>query len=134
MSWPPSLPVDNGGFKAEGFTTIVWGTEGFQQGALASYIVVSARPAQRVEGPTIENGTGLTATKILLIDGVDQEITVVDDTSISPPAVGSVLSLISPFGSNTGNYLVVNNSYAAARKQPGERTILVQNYTLFAVI
>src|SRR3974390_3216243 len=91
--WPPAVPGTGtsagGGYIAEGYTTIVWGTTGFSQastafgagggfGGSAGRIVVSVRPSQRVETPIVENGTGLTATQILLVDGQDVEITLVD--------------------------------------------------------
>lgn len=145
MSWPPvNPPVSLGysgssgspstGYLAEGLTTIVWGTTGFSQGSLAGYIVKTIRPSQRVEELRVENGVGLTAAEILLLDGYDMEITVVDDTAVvSPPAVGSILSLVTPFQTTLLNFLVVNNSYNAARKQEGERVILARAFTLITL-
>jgi len=143
MSWPPVNPpvsnsytgssgVPSSGYLAEGLTTIVWGTTGFSTGFLLSYIVKTVRPSQRVEELRVENGIGLTATEILLIDGQDFEVTVVDDSTVTPAAVGSIISLLSPFnaGGTPANFLVVNNSYNAARKQEGERVLLCRKFTL----
>lgn len=132
MAWPPALP--SVGFKSEGYTTIVWGTDFASTDSFSGYIVVSVRPAQRVENPIIENGSGLTATSILLIDGYNYEITVVDDTAVSAPASGSVVSVTVPDNASAVTMWVIDNSYAAARKQPGERTLLCRSYTLFTVV
>ncbi len=139
MSWPPGPPTEQGiGFLDFGVTTIVWGTEGFSQGSLGGYIIKTVRPSQRVEELRIENGTGLTATEILLIDGVDYEITVVDDTRFSIPFAGEILVLATPFPFDPGPttstpdqfVILVNNSYNAARKQEGERVLLCRSFHL----
>ncbi len=130
--WPPTAPST--GFVAAGVTTIVWGTDGFAQGALLHYIVKSIRASQRTEEAKVENGTGLTSTEILLIDGYDYEFTVVDDSTVNPPVAGQIVSLVNPtVGNQTGTTLfeVINNSYNAARKQEGERVMLARAFTLF---
>ena len=87
MSWPPSLPST--GFRSEGITTFIWGTDAFAansgilQGNGSTYIVNSIRATERIEPFVIENGTGLTAAQILLLDGQDYEITVIEDTAIT---------------------------------------------------
>jgi len=132
MAWPPGPPDEQDTFFLDyGYTTIVWGTEGFNQGALSGYIVKTVRPSQRVEELRIENGTGLTATEILLVDGVDYEVTVVDDTTAGIPTVGDIWTLITPFDAGSFNFLLVNNSYNAARKQEGERVFLLRSFSLF---
>lgn len=128
MPWPPNLPTDA---KFEGYTTITWGTSWAEAGAFNGYIVVSVRPAQRTESPIIENGSGLTATAVGLNDGYDYEITVVDDTSINAPQAFTTVDIQVPDNASLLTGWVINNSYAAARKQPGERTLLIRTYTLF---
>lgn len=139
MPWPPPAPVT--GYIAKGVTTIVWGTDGIatQSGApFNQYIVKSARPAERNEEARVENGTGLTATEILLKDGYDYEITVVDDSTIVPPVGGQIVSLINPLlpGNSSAPtapipFEVINNSYSIARKQDGERVLLCRAFALF---
>lgn len=132
MPWPPVAPST--GFISKGVTTIVWGTDGFKQGGLALYIVKSVRPAERNEEARVENGTGLTATEILLLDGYDYEITVVDDSTVAPPQGGQIMQLINPLPGNqtsTTPFEVINNSYNAARKQDDERVLLCRSFTLF---
>jgi len=88
-----------------------------------------------VEEIKIENGTGLTSEQIMLVDGEEIEITVVDDRNIAFPQATNTITLLSPI-TNTGTvssnttYQVVNNNYNAARKQEGERVILAKKYTL----
>lgn len=135
MSWPPSAP--SVGYIAEGYTTIVWGTDGFAfrpGGSGGLYIVKSCRPSERVDAPIIENGSGLTATQILIIDGYDHEITVVDDTTITAPVAGTILTLNTPFFANAQQFLTINSSYNASRKVEGERVLLCKMYTLFVPV
>ncbi len=154
MSWPPIPPTESGiGFLDFGVTTIVWGTEGFSQAgtSLSAYIVKTVRPSQRIEELRIENGSGFTDTEILLADGIDYEVTVVDDTKSTTtiPFAGEILTLVTPFlapffgqsapGSGQPpaspplpfrHFLLVNNSYNAARKQEGERVLLCRSFFL----
>ena len=144
MSWPPSLP--NVGFKSEGITTFLWGTDAFSaaSGILSNngstYIVNSIRATERVEPFVIENGTGLSAAQILLLDGQDYEITVIEDTAVTPPTSGTVGMIQIPgIGGGAPNTplftqvaaLVVSANLALAKKQPGERVLGVKTYTLF---
>lgn len=132
MAWPP-----NTGFTQRGSTpaTVSWGTEGVYSGV----IVKSVRAHQMIEEIKIENGTGLTAMQILLNDGVQIDITVIDDRSLTIPAAAATLTLISPLDNspgagaqNTATTLlqVVDNDYNAATKQPGERVLVCKKYTL----
>jgi multidrug efflux pump subunit AcrA (membrane-fusion protein) len=144
MAWPPSLPST--GFKSGGITTFIWGTDAFASnsgllnGSGSTYIVNSIRASERIEPFTIENGTGLTAAQILLLDGQDYEVTVIENTAITPPATGTVGTIQVPGigGSSSGvpvftavEALVVNANVALAKKQPGERVMAIKTYTLF---
>lgn len=128
MSYPPALPSDA---KFEGFTTIVWGTNFLESNEYSGYIVVSVRDSQRVELPIIENGSGLTATQIILVDGEDYEIEVVENTAVSPPVAGTVGSLVSAYFSAPQTFLCVNSNANFARKVEGHRTMIWKSYTLF---
>jgi hypothetical protein len=137
MSWPPSNPAL--GLKIEGFSTFVWGTAGATANtAFSSYIVKSIRMSERVEQAVIENSTGLTAAQILLEDGINYDVTVVEDTNIAPPVSGTVGTLVCP--ALGANFAVSNSSVTAlvveagvnlARKTDGERVITLKSYTLF---
>lgn len=131
MAWPPTSNIATGlGYKGSLPVTLAWGTDGLYSGV----IVTSIRPAQMIEEIKIENGTGLTATQILLNDGTQVEITCVDDRSTVWPSSGGTVTLLSPLptgGSATSITLqVVDNAYQGTRKASGERTLLCKKYTL----
>jgi hypothetical protein len=125
MSWPPST---NSYFKIQtGGTQIRWGTDGLY----GSYIVVSATPADEIETLYVENGTGLKAVRVMLFQGRRYNITVVDDHLISPPSFGTMITLLDPMNAGVGNsFIVIENSYNAARKEAGQRVILAEFVTL----
>lgn len=131
MAWPPTSNIATGlGYRGSLPVTLAWGTDGLYSGV----IVTSMRPSQMIEEIKVENGTGLTATEILLNDGLQVEITVVDDRNVSWPASGAILTLLSPLPSGgtatSTTYQVIDNSYQATRKAAGERTLLCKRYTL----
>lgn len=130
MPWPPTPST---GFLDYGVTTIRWGTDGTLFAGATSYIVKSIRCSERIQEIPIENGTGITAVEILLRDGYDYEITVVDDSNITPPEVGDVMALDNPVTGSQADFLVCNNNYNAARKQEGERVILARSFTLISL-
>jgi hypothetical protein len=131
MAWPPASNIATGlGYKGALPVTLAWGTDGLYTGV----IVTSMRPAQMIEEIKVENGTGLTATQVLLNDGTQIEISCIDDRSVTWPSSGATLTLLSPLptgGTATSITLqVVDNSYQGTRKAPGERTLLCKKYTL----
>ena len=87
-----------------------------------------------IEEVKIEQGSGLTATEIIINDGDECEMTVVDDRAITWPLAGGIVTLINPQpnGANGTSELfqVVNNNYTTARKVEGERTMLCKRYLL----
>ena len=133
MPWPPSSPVQNAnGFIIEGVTTIVWGTDwatiGFGGGNYA--IVKSVRPAERADEIRIENGVGLTATLVLLRDGYDYDVTVVDQYTVTYPIVGTFASILVPFTASPVNGIVVATAYDATRKREDDRTFTLRTFRL----
>jgi len=119
-TWSPN-------FTGEGPTTIVWGTENIYSG----YIVISAREEARVEEIDLMQGAGFTAIVVLLYDGNNVEITVIDDTAVNPPAISQIVTLLSPYG-NQINMLCVNNNADQERKREGHRTLSFKSYTAIA--
>lgn len=113
-------------FIADGITTIVWGTEGIY----ASYIVTTANESERVEEIDIEQGSGFEAIVILLIKGVDLEITVIDDTAVTPPVIGAIVTFSTPFGSV--NMLMVGSKADQARKREGMRVLTFKSFNAIA--
>jgi hypothetical protein len=108
-------------------TTIVWGTDGI----LSGYICISARESTRVEEIDIMQGAGFTAICILLYDGNNVEITVIDDTAIVPPAIGQVTSLLNAFGAVI-NMLCINNDADQERKREGHRVLSFKSFNAIA--
>jgi hypothetical protein len=139
MAAPPSAGTTS--FKQTGYTQLWWGTEALP---LGNYIVVSARPKQRADTIRTEQGSGLTAVISQVVDGSDFEITVEEDLTITPPHVGSVVTLenifvsgaalgntIPPFGNTAitnGSFLIINNDFNAERKAVGQRVLLAQSF------
>ena len=135
MAWPITFNLTNGVGKAGTLPSLIaWGTDGM----LTSTIVKSVRATQMIEEIKIEQGSGLTATQILLYDGDEIEITCVDDRSITWPLSGGTITLINPQPNGTSGtsevYQVLNNNYAIARKAEGERTILAKRYLLITPV
>lgn len=130
--WPPSSDLANGiGYTGDLPTTLAWGTDDLYSGV----IVISMRPSQMIEEIKIENGTGLTSKQVLLNDGNMVEINVIDDRSITWPAAGDTVTVLNPLPTGAAatsmTFNVIDNSYQASRKAPGERTLLCKKYTLF---
>ena len=113
-------------FAAYGNPLIVWGTEGI----LGSYIVTTASESQRIEEINIAQGAGFTAILILLMDGVTVDIEVVDDTTMVPPAFGSVSILTTPFGSIP--MALTKNDANQARKREGMRSFTFKSFVAIA--
>ena len=120
-NWSPN-------FEVYGNSYIVWGTEGIYTG----YIVTSANESQRIEEIDIEQGTGFDAIVILLNKGLDVDLEVIDDTSVTPPPTiaNNPFLLVTPFG--TVNMLLVGNKANQARKREGMRTFTFKSFNAIA--
>lgn len=116
----------NPNFSVYGNSFIVWGTEGI----FGAYIVTSANESQRIEEIDIEQGAGFEAIVILLNKGNDVEINVIDDTSITPPAITSIVSLVTPYG--TIPMVMVGNKADQARKREGMRAFTFKSFNAIA--
>jgi hypothetical protein len=112
----------NPNFNVNGLSTIVWGTEGLYAG----YIVVSANESQRIEEINIEQGAGFEAIVILLNKGLDVEMEVIDDTNVSAPSSGAIVTFSTPYGSTP--MLLVANKANQARKREGMRTFTFKSF------
>jgi len=132
MAWPPTtnINVTGLGYLGSQPATLAWGTDGLYSTA----IILSQRSQQMIEEIKVENGNGVTATQVLINDGTQIEITVIDDRALTWPLSGTTITMLTPLptgGAATSETLeVVDNSYQAARKAPGERTLLCKRYTL----
>lgn len=143
MAWPPANTT---AYLSQGYTTIRWGTDGLlpnsgnngtgggvqASGYTGFYIVESIRGQDEIENIYIEQGTGLKATRIQLIQGRNYVVTAVDDTLMTPPAAGNLYTLVDPIsgGGNTYNFRVTANGYNASRKVEGKREFTLEYLTL----
>jgi hypothetical protein len=94
-----------------------------------------------VEEIKIENGSGPTATQVLINDGLQMEVTVVDDAAVTWPQVpggafsagtGNVVYINDRMNGTNIGFQLVNNDFNAARKQEGERVMLCKRYNLIS--
>lgn len=116
-NWSPNFEVYNNSY-------IVWGTEGI----FGSYIVTNADESQRIDETNIMQGSGFTAILILLMDGLDVNITVIDDTSINPPTIaGNPYLLVTPYG--TVPMALTANKADQERKREGHRSFTFKSFT-----
>ena len=135
MPWPLTFNLSNGVGKAGNLPSLLaWGTDGMY----TSVIVKTIRASQMIEEVKIEQGSGLTATDILIYDGDEVELTVVDDRAITFPLAGGTVTLVNPQPNGTGGtselFQVINNNYTTARKVEGERTMLCKRYLLITPV
>lgn len=143
-----TFPVLSAGYSVQqDGTLVVWGTDGFLVAPAAAaglagvgyYTVVSCEPTQKVDLDYGENGTGIECRRTILIHGKRWNLTVVDDLTMTAPAVGQTVTVVDiiagPSTTGTASYTtkiatVIDNAYRAAQKQPGQRVLLVENLTL----
>lgn len=140
MAWPPT-PNSTTGFEADGVTTIRWGTEGLLQGSLPPisatgyYVVLRFNQKELSENIKLPQGSGLTSTRVRIRDGVQWAITVRDDTQMTAPICGDLLTIVDGSGmlgdvGLTYSARVVENDYETAVKQAGERVLMLENLVL----
>lgn len=119
------------GYVASGVTTIRWGTEDI----FGIYTVTRFNQKPLSENIKLPQGAGLTGTRIQLLDGSQFEMTVRDDTRMSPPRPGTTIVLQDVAGmiGNVGatyTCRIVDAGYDIAPKQAGERTITAERLLL----
>jgi len=134
MSWPQSFNLASGVGKAGTLPSLLaWGTNQIYNTG-DSAIVKTVRASQMIEEVKIENGSGNTVTDILIYDGDEMELTLVDDRAITWPLAGGTVALLNPQPNGTSataeTFQVINNNYTVARKVEGERTMLAKKYLL----
>lgn len=137
-AWPPVAGTTTG-YDAEGVTTILWGTDEFLQSprplAGGFFFVTRIDQRQLVDNIKLPNGSGPTVTRVLITDGDQWNVTVRDDTRMTPPLVGDAVSIIDGAGHKgtrglVYSAIVVDANWESAMKQAGERVIVCENLTL----
>lgn len=137
MAWPPAYSTS---FLADGVTTIRWGTDGIMAnsapngsggGFLGFYTIESLRGTDEIDTSYIEQGTGFKATRIRLWQGRRYNLTVVDDTGMTPPSVGTKLSLVDTVsgGSMIYQFTLIDNGDNTVRKDAHKREMTVEYLT-----
>lgn len=140
MAWPSSQSV---GYSATGNTTIRWGTDGLLTSPAPAtgvngtgfYVVTKFSQKQQVEVIKLPNGSGITTTRIILTDGLDWNITVRDESTMTPPMAGSTVTIVDAGGMISSaraaySATIIDNNYEAPPKQAGERTLTVERLRL----
>lgn len=149
MATAANIPFLSTGYSVQqAGTLVVWGTDGILQspapalGTFAGtgfYIVVSCDETEKVDLDYGENGTGIEIRRTILKHGKRWNLTVIDDSQMVAPLVGTTVTVVDiiagPTLSSGRTYTlqiatVIDNSYRAAQKQPGQRVIQVENLTL----
>ena len=114
----------NPNFQAYGNTYLIWGTDG----VLQKYLVMSLSNKDRIIETGIEQGAGFTAIEILLKDGNDIDIEVVDTTEFAPPTLSqNPFLIVTPNATYTA--LMVGQSSNLARKREGMRNWSFKSFT-----
>ena len=138
-SWPPSVTGSTIGVLAEGITTIRWGTDALLQSPKPSsgwYVVMRFNQSPKQEVSYLENGSGIQANRVRLTHGHQWDITVRDDSDMTPPKAGDSITIMdagglvtqtaSPARLNCFSAKVIDPSWETAPKQPGERVLRVE--------
>ena len=137
-SWPP-VSGTTPGFVVKGKTTIQWGTDGLLSSPYPSgggfYTVTKFNQKPILDRTKLPNGTGITSSDIMLTDGQTWEITVRDDSTMTPPAINATISLVDALSINGSSgqvwtARVVDHNYDTAAKQAGERVLICDNLIL----
>ena len=134
--------------NAWGITTIIWGTDGLlvtpapSSGSFAGtgfYIVESVDQETDSETIYIENGTGQKASRIIINNGQRWTLSAQDDTSFTPPKVGSTVVIkdgavliagTAGTAYHTYTATVVNSGERFTRKGAAMRNITVESLAL----
>ena len=132
--------------SSSGVTTLIWGTDGLlvspaPGGGYAGtgyYIVESVDQDTDAEPIYGENGTGQKAWRVIIKHGHKWTISVQDDSVMTPPTVGTSVSvldgagLISGSASSKGSYTakVISSGEKFTRKGAAMRNITVEKLTL----
>src|SRR5208282_939113 len=139
------------GFSSTGITTIVWGTQGLasfqgQPGAdivggnNGYYILTDYKQRLKKDLDYGENGSGVECRRTTIIHGQTWDITVEDNSNMTPPTQNTVISCYDILGNGSAagplaakriwTATIIESEYSAAPKRPGMRTLTAENLTL----
>jgi len=113
---------------------LVWGTDLFKVGSFSTSLIKSLSFGERNEEIKIENGSGLTAIFLMIKDGGDFDINLVDNANSAvwePPTAGDTLTFLNPLdGVATATCICTGTKGDYARKQEGGFAITGKSFTL----
>lgn len=144
MAWPVtgagSLAT---GYVASGVTTVRWGSGELVTSINATAvngttvaIVTRFNESAIVDNMKFPNGSGVSITRVQIVDGVKWDCTIRDDTGITNrPKIGTTVIIVDAAGlidavAEKYNATVCESGYDTAPKQPGEMTFTVENLVL----
>ena len=144
MAWPTTGAGSlASGYLAQGVTTIRWGSRelvtsinGTAVNGTTVAIVTRVNERNLVDNIKLPNGDGLSITRVQIVDGVQWDVTIRDDTGITNrPKIGTTVVIVDMGGlidavAEKYSATVVESSYEAAPKQPGEISLTVENLVL----
>lgn len=144
MAWPTTGATGNGNaatgqYQANGTgTTLLWGTNNLA--TPTGWLTITKFSEKTLaELIKLENGDGLTAGTVQLIDGVQYDIEVRDDTTqiTSALTVGQRVAIIDggglvPGGTRGATYsaIITDHGWDAAPKTPAGRMLTAQKFIL----
>jgi hypothetical protein len=140
----PTLSAGYSLASSSGVTTLLWGTDGLLAtpspgGTFAGtgfYIVESVDQETDAEQIYIENGTGQKAARIIINHGQKWTLSVQDDTTMTPPTVGGVVTVVDGANLLGGGRIgiasckVISSGERFSRKGAAMRNITVEKLTL----
>jgi hypothetical protein len=138
------------GYASTGVTTVVWGTQGlavFQgtEGAdinIANngyFILTDYKQRLKKDLDYGENGSGVECRRTTIIHGQHWDITVEDNSNMTPPAQNTTITCYDILQKGLGGPIaakavwtavIIESEYTAAPKRPGMRTLTAENLTL----
>ena len=145
MAWP-TTGATGGGNAASGQyvangtgTTLLWGTNNFM--TITGWLTITKISQKTIVAfnENLPNGDGLTAGKIIGIDGFTTNIDVRDDVNMVTSAltVGQTITVkdgggLYPGGARGATYtgIIVENDWETAPKTPAGRTLTVEKFIL----
>lgn len=134
-TWPP-VSGTTVGFTVKGKTTIQWGSDGLLSspfpGGGGFYTVTDAKQKLIIDRTKLPNGTGVSTSDVFVQDGASWEITVRDDSGMTPPVLNTAVTLVDGAGllgtvGLTYSARVVDPSWETGVKKAAERTLLCEN-------
>lgn len=140
----PAVSGRDPGLTIKGVTTIMWGTPGIlvsPKPASGYYAVLRVNQRPILDRSKLPTGAGQTSTDVILQDGVTMEMTVRDDSQMTPPVINTACTVVdisgliglsgsTPLAGVTYSARVVDNNYETAVKQAGERVLVLDNLVL----